>query len=127
MASLNSVTLLGNLCKDPDLKYIPSGQAVCNLRLALNRKWKDKDGAWKEEVTYVSVTAWGKQAEACGEYLKKGYPALIEGRLQTRSWETEAGEKRSVLDVVAERVQFLGGKKETTQGEPSANPDDPPF
>ena len=81
MASMNKVFLVGNLTKDPELKFIPSGQAVANLRLATNRKWKNASGEWKEEVTYVSVEVWGKSAEACGEYLKKGSPLLVEGRL----------------------------------------------
>jgi single-strand DNA-binding protein len=113
MASLNRVIIVGNLTKDPELKFIPSGQAVCNLRMAMNRKWKAANGEWKDEVTYVGVVVWGKSAEACGEYLKKGSPALVEGRMQSRSWETDKGEKRSILEVVAERVQFLGsGRKE---------------
>jgi single-strand DNA-binding protein len=111
MASMNKVFLVGNLTKDPELKFIPSGTAVANLRLATNRKWKAATGEWKEEVTYVSVVVWGKSAEACGENLKKGSPVLVEGRLQSRSWETEAHEKRSVLEVVAERVQFLGPRR----------------
>ena len=117
MASLNRVIIVGNLTKDPELKFIPSGQAVCNLRMATNRKWKAANGEWKDEVTYVSVVVWGKSAEACGEYLKKGSPALVEGRLQSRSWETDNGEKRSILEVVAERVQFLGsGRKDGASG-----------
>ena len=109
MASLNNVILVGNLTKDPELKFIPSGQAVCNLRMAMNRKWKAQNGEWKEESTFVGVVVWGKSGEACGEYLKKGSPCLVEGRLQSRSWETEDGQKRSILEVVAERVQFLSG------------------
>jgi single-strand DNA-binding protein len=109
MASLNNVILVGNLTKDPELKFIPSGQAVCNLRMAMNRKWKATNGEWKEESTFVGVVVWGKSGEACGEYLKKGSPVLVEGRLQSRSWETADGQKRSILEVVAERVQFLSG------------------
>jgi len=109
MASLNNVILIGNLTKDPELKFIPSGQAVCNLRMAMNRKWKATNGEWKEESTFVGVVVWGKSGEACGEYLKKGSPVLVEGRLQSRSWETADGQKRSILEVVAERVQFLSG------------------
>ena len=108
-ASLNRVVLVGNLTKDPELKFIPSGQAVCNLRMAMNRKWKAANGEWKDESTFVGVVVWGKSGEACGEYLKKGSPVLVEGRLQSRSWETEDGQKRSILEVVSERVQFLSG------------------
>jgi single-strand DNA-binding protein len=127
---MNRVILVGNLTKDPELKFIPSGTAVCNLRMATNRKWKDASGEAKEEVCFVGVVVWGKQAEACGEYLKKGSQVLIEGRLQSRSWETDAHEKRSILEVVAERVQFLSiGKREGGQDAapaPSAI-DDLPF
>ena len=115
-ASLNKVFLIGNLTKDPELKFIPSGQAVANLRLATNRKWKGADGQLKEETTFISVVVWGKSAEACGEYLKKGSPLLVEGRLQSRSWETEDGQKRSVVEVVAERTQFLSGGPRREQG-----------
>lgn len=114
-ASLNQVTLLGNLTKDVEIRFVPSGQAVANLRLALNRKYKASSGEWKEEVTYVGVEVWGKTAEACGEYLHKGSPVLIEGRLILKEWEKE-GVKRSQLEVAAERVQFLGGKKAEGEG-----------
>lgn len=111
MASLNKVILVGNLTKDPELRFIPSGQAVANLRMATNRKWKAANGEWKEDVCFVSVVVWGKSAEACGENLTKGSPVLVEGRLQSRNWETEDGQKRSVLEVVSERIQFLGPRK----------------
>jgi single-strand DNA-binding protein len=116
MATLNKVYLVGNLTKDPELRFIPSGQAVANLRMAVNRKWKDKQGEWKEDVCYVTVVVWGKSAEACGENLQKGASVMVEGRLQSRSWETEDGQKRSVMEVVSERVQFLGGKKNGANG-----------
>ncbi|HTB23549.1 MAG TPA: single-stranded DNA-binding protein [bacterium] len=109
MASLNKVLLVGNLTKDPELRFVPSGQAVANLRLATNRKYKAASGEWKEEVTYVSVEVWGKSAEACGEYLKKGSPLLVEGRLKLKEWTAQDGQKRSVIEVVSERVQFLSG------------------
>jgi single-strand DNA-binding protein len=128
-ASMNRVILVGNLTKDPELKFITSGSAVANFRMAINRKWKDAQGQQKEEVCFVGVVVWGKQAEACGEYLKKGSPVMVEGRLQFREWEKD-GDKRSILEVVAERVQFLSiGKRE---GGPDAAPapsaaDDIPF
>ena len=109
MASLNKVFLIGNLTKDPELRFVPSGQAVANLRLATNRKYKAGNGELKEEVTYLGVEVWGKSAEACGEYLKKGSPLLVEGRLKLKEWTAQDGQKRSLLEVVAERVQFLGG------------------
>ncbi|MDP2939615.1 MAG: single-stranded DNA-binding protein [Candidatus Omnitrophota bacterium] len=113
MASLNKVFLIGNLTRDPELRYTPSGLAVVNLRLAVNRRYKDKNSELKEETCFVTVTAWDKQAEVCNQYLQKGRPVFIEGRLQSRSWETSDGQKRNVLDVKAERIQFLGfGKAE---------------
>ena len=129
MASFNKVVLLGNLTRDPELKFIPSGQAVCNMGLATNRKWKNQQGEWKDEPTFINVVVWGKSAEACGEYLKKGSQVLIEGRLQSRSWEDNEGKKRSVLEVVSERCQFLGGKPNqgdggTSEGMPSGQSED---
>lgn len=108
MANLNKVLLIGNLTKDPELRYIPQGTAVVNLRLAVNRRWKDKTGEQKEEVCFITVVAWDKQAEVCNQYLRKGAPLFVEGRLQSRSWEDTAGQKRSVIEVRAERVQFMG-------------------
>jgi single-strand DNA-binding protein len=111
MASLNKVFLIGNLTRDPELRYTPSGLAVVNLRLAVNRRYKDKNGENKEETCFLTVTAWDKQAEVCNQYLQKGRPIFVEGRLQSRSWETSDGQKRNVLDVRAERIQFLGSPK----------------
>jgi single-strand DNA-binding protein len=108
MANFNKVLLIGNLTKDPELRYTPQGTAVVNLRLAVNRRFKDRNQELKEEVCYVNVVAWDKQAETCNQYLHKGSPVLIEGRLQSRSWEDNSGQKRSVVEVRAERVQFLG-------------------
>ena len=113
MANLNKVFLIGNLTRQPELRYVPSGAAVGTLGLAVNRKYKVADGTTKDEVCFVNVTVWGKQAESCNEFLSKGSPIFIEGRLQYRSYEKD-GQKRTALDVVAERVQFLGGKKKTS-------------
>lgn len=107
MASLNQVTLVGNLVQDPEVRFVPSGTAVANMRMAMNRTYKGSDGEKKEEVTFVSVETWGKGAEACGEYLKKGSLVLVEGRLKLHEWTSQDGQKRSMLEVVAERVQFL--------------------
>ena len=117
-ASLNKVFLMGNLTRDPELRYIPSGTAVANFSLAINRAYKDASGDKKEEVSYVRVEVWGKMAEVCGEYLSKGRPVLVEGRLKSRSWETPEGQKRNSLDVVATGVQFLGSKGDRTQSQP---------
>jgi len=111
MASLNRVFLIGNLTKDPELRYTSTGVPVANLRLAVNRKYKDKSGELKEDTCFVTVTAWDKQAEICNQYLQKGRAVFVEGRLQSRSWETPDGQKRSTIDVRVERIQFLGPGK----------------
>ncbi|MDD3274537.1 MAG: single-stranded DNA-binding protein [Candidatus Omnitrophica bacterium] len=108
MASYNKVLLMGNLTKDPELRYTPSGMAVVNLRLAVNRKYRSKDQELKEEVCFITAVVWNKQAETCNQYLHKGSGVFIEGRLQSRTWEDNAGAKRSVIEVRAERVQFMG-------------------
>ncbi|MDD2752259.1 MAG: single-stranded DNA-binding protein [Candidatus Omnitrophica bacterium] len=108
MANFNKVLLIGNLTKDPELRYTPQGTAVVNLRMAVNRKYKDKNQEWKDEVCFITVVAWDKQAETCNQYLHKGSPLFVEGRLQSRSWEDNTGAKRNVIEVRAERVQFLG-------------------
>jgi single-strand DNA-binding protein len=108
MASLNTVFLMGNLTRDPEVRYTGGGQAVANLGLACNRVYNTKSGEKKEEVCYVRIVVWGKQAENCGQYLSKGSAIFVEGRLQSRSWEANDGQKRSALEVVALRVQFLG-------------------
>jgi single-strand DNA-binding protein len=111
MASLNKVFLIGNLTKDPELRYTPNGTAVTNLRIAVNRRFKDRTGELKEDTCFVTVTAWDKQAEICNQYLQKGRQVFVEGILQSRSWETTDKQKRSTIDVRAERIQFLGGPK----------------
>jgi single-strand DNA-binding protein len=108
MANFNRVLLIGNLTKDPELRYTPQGTGVVNLRLAVNRKFKDRNQELKEETCFITVVVWDKQAETCNQYLRKGSPVLIEGRLQSRSWEDNAGQKRNTIEVRAERVQFLG-------------------
>ena len=108
MANLNKVLLIGNLTKDPEMRYTPQGTAVVNLRLAVNRKFRNKNQELKEETCFITVVVWDKQAEACNQYLHKGSPVFIEGRLQSRSWEDNAGQKRNVIEVRAERLQFLG-------------------
>ena len=107
-ATLNKVYLMGNLTRDPELKYVPSGSAVANLGLAVNRSYTSQSGEKKEDVCYVRVIAWARLAEICGEYLSKGSSVLVEGRLQSRSWETEDGQKRTAIEVIAENIQFIG-------------------
>lgn len=112
MASYNKVILVGNLTRDPELKHIPSGAAVAEIGLAVNRTWFDKSANEKrEEVTFVDVTLWGRTAEVAAEYLSKGRPVLIEGRLQLQQWEDKEGQKRSKLKVVGETLQMLGGRE----------------
>lgn len=111
MASYNRVVLLGNLTRDPELRYTPGNMAVTDVGLAVNDRRKSNTGEWIEETTFVDVTIWGRTAEVASEYLKKGSSVLIEGRLKLDSWENKDGEKRSKLKVVCERMQMLGGKQ----------------
>ena len=125
MASFSKVILMGNLTRDPELRTIPSGAQVCNFDLAMNRVYTTQAGERKEEVCYMTIVVWGKQGENCAQYLKKGRQALVEGHLQQRSWTTPEGQKRSKLEVVAERVQFLGdgqGSRVTSAPDPDADP-----
>ncbi len=109
MASYNRVVLVGNLTRDPEMRYIPSGTAVVELGLAMNDRRKSASGEWVDETTFVDVTLWARQAEIANEYLSKGSSVLIEGRLKYDTWESE-GQKRSKLRVVGERMQMLGGR-----------------
>ena len=108
MAQLNKVFVIGNLTRDPELRYTPAGMAVTNLRLAINTRFKDKRGEAKQDVCFITAVAWDKQAEVCNQYLKKGSPLFIEGRLQTRNWETPDKVKVSVIELRVDRVQFIG-------------------
>lgn len=114
-ASMNKVFLMGNLTRDPELRYVPSGSAVANFTVAVNRPYKDSAGEKKEDVSFIRVVVWGKMAEICGEYLSKGRPVLVEGRLKSRTWEGTDGQKKSALDVVANSVQFLGARGDKPQ------------
>ena len=109
MASYNRVVLVGNLTRDPELRYIPSGTAVTEVGLAVNDRRKNASGEWIDETTFVDVTLWGRQAEIASEYLNKGSSVLIEGRLKLDTWEKD-GKKNSKLRVVGERMQMLGGR-----------------
>ncbi len=110
MGSYNRVILVGNLTRDPELRYIPSGTAVADVGLAVNDRRKNANGEWVEETTFVEVTLWARTAEVASEYLSKGSPVLIEGRLKLDTWETNEGQKRSKLKVVCERMQMLGSR-----------------
>ncbi len=110
MASVNKVILVGNLGRDPELRYIPSGQAVANFTLATNDRWRDKEGNNQERTEWHRIVVWGKSAENCAQYLQKGRSVYIEGRLQTREWEDKDGNKRQTTETIAQVVQFLGGR-----------------
>lgn len=109
--SFNQVILMGNLTRDPELRQIPSGQSVCSFSLALNRSYKGGDGEWQEATDYIDVVAWGPLGERVAQYVTKGRPVLVNGRLQSRSWEQD-GQKRSKVEVNAQDVTFLGGRGE---------------
>jgi single-strand DNA-binding protein len=117
MASLNKVLLLGNLTRDPELRYAPNGTAVARFGLAINSRYRQGE-EWKDDVCFVDVVVFGRQAETAGEYLSKGRMALIEGRLQWRSWEGQDGQKRSKHEVIAERVQFMSRARDEGMGRP---------
>jgi len=145
---LNKAIIIGNLTRDPELKSLPSGTAVCTLGVATNRVWRDKDGAKQESTEYHNIVVFGRQAETSAQYLKKGQNVLVEGRIQTRSWDGQDGNKRYRTEIVADRVQFgpkaggfsEGPKKEEVKSESGSkdegeiaypeeevNPDDIPF
>jgi single-strand DNA-binding protein len=126
MASFNKVMLIGNLTRDPEVRHTPKGTAVGDFGLAMNMSYRTQDGSDKEEVCYVDVVVWGRQAETCKEYLSKGRQVFVEGRLQLDQWESPQGEKRSRLRVRAERVQFLssgsgGGSSAPSSGDSSSS------
>jgi len=107
--SVNKVIVLGNLGATPEVKYLPSGNAVCEMRVATNEKWKDKNDQLQERVEWHRVVVWGKTAENCGKYLSKGQQVYLEGRLQTRAWDDKDGNKRYTTEIVADQVVFLRG------------------
>lgn len=113
--SFNQVILMGNLTRDPELRQIPSGQSVCSFSLALNRSYKGSDGEWQEAVDYIDVVAWGPLGERVAQYVTKGRPVLVNGRLQSRAWEQD-GQKRSKVEVNAQDVTFLGSRGENDGG-----------
>lgn len=125
MASVNRVFLLGNLCGDPEIRYTGSGQAVANFRVATNEVWSDKEGKRQERAEFHRIVVWGKQAESCAEYLKKGRSVHIEGRIQTRQWEDKNGAKQYTTEIVADRVTFVGGARGEEQRSTQSNDDDP--
>jgi single-strand DNA-binding protein len=130
MASFNEVLLMGNLTRDPELKFTANGTALCKFGLAVNRKYKSGE-EWKEDVCFVDITVWNKQAENCNQYLEKGRPIFLSGRLTLNQWKTDEGQNRSKLEVTANNIQFLGesqGGKPHDEGQgKKPAPDDIPF
>jgi single-strand DNA-binding protein len=116
-ANINSVVLVGNLTRDPELRHTPSGTAVCSLRLAVNSRRKDgATGQWTDKPNYFDITVWGQQGESCAQYLAKGRPVAVQGRLEWREWDAQDGSKRQAVEVIADNVQFLGGRPDGDGG-----------
>ncbi|MDX6408765.1 MAG: single-strand DNA-binding protein [Gaiellaceae bacterium] len=111
MANINRVVLVGNLTKDPELRHTPSGTAVCKLRIAVNTRQKDPQGNWGDKPNYFDVTVWGNQGESCAQYLSKGRPVGVDGRLDWREWDAQDGSKRQAVEIIADTVQFLGSRE----------------
>jgi len=110
-ANINRVVLVGNLTRDPEMKHLPSGTALCSLRIAVNTRRKDESGQWTDKPNYFDVSVWGNQGESCAQYLAKGRPVAIDGRLEWREWEaTDGSGKRQAVEIVADNVQFLGSR-----------------
>lgn len=116
MASLNKVMLIGNLGKDPEVRYTTAGTAVASFSLATTEKFKKKDGEWEDKTEWHNVTLWGRLAEIAGEYLSKGKPVYVEGRLQTRKWQDREGKDRYTTEIVGDKMQMLGGNRSTSGG-----------
>src|SRR6185436_4932149 len=116
-ANINRVVLVGNLTRDPELKHLPSGTALCSLRIAVNTRRKDESGQWTDKPNYFDVSVWGAQGESCAQYLSKGRPVAIDGRLEWREWEaTDGSGKRQAVEIVADNVQFLGSRGDGGDG-----------
>jgi single-strand DNA-binding protein len=123
MANINRVVLVGNLTKDPELRTTGGGTSVCKLRIAVNTRRKDETGQWVDKPNYFDVTVWGNQAESCAQYLSKGRPVGVDGRLEWREWEaTDGSGKRQAVEVVAESVQFLGSRGDAGGDAPQVVP-----
>ena len=117
-SNINRVVLVGNLTRDPELNHTQSGTAICKLRLAVNTRVKDSSGNWGDRANYFDVTVWGQQGESCAQYLAKGRPVAVDGRLEWREWEAKDGSgKRQAVEIIAETVQFLGGRNEGGGGD----------
>src|SRR5438093_9025515 len=115
-ANINRVVLVGNLTKDPELRSTPSGTPVCSLRIAVNSRRRDESGQWVDKPNYFSISVFGNQAESCSQFLSKGRPVAVDGRLDWREWESQDGGKREAVEIVAESVQFLGSRGDSEGG-----------
>ena len=115
-ANINRVVLVGNLTKDPELRQTGGGTPVCSLRIAVNTRRRDETGQWGDKPNYFSISVFGNQAESCSQYLSKGRPVAIDGRLEWREWQAQDGSKRESVEIVADSVQFLGGREEGQGG-----------
>jgi single-strand DNA-binding protein len=115
-SNVNRVVLTGNLTRDPELRSLPSGTSVCSLRVASNSQRKDESGQWVDKPNYFDVTVWGAQGENCAQYLSKGRPVAVDGRLDWREWEDKDGNKRQSVQIIADRVQFLGSRADAENG-----------
>lgn len=114
--NINRVVITGNLTRDPELRALPSGSSVCQLRIACNTRRKGSSGEWEDKPNYFDVTVWGAQGENCSRFLSKGRPVAIDGRLEWREWETQDGAKRQAVDIIADSVQFLGSRDDAGGG-----------
>lgn len=126
MASVNKVTIIGNLGRDPEMRYMPSGDAIANLRIATAEKYKDRNGEMQESTEWHSVAFFGKTAEVCGQYLKKGSQVYVEGSLRTRKWQDKDGNDRYTTEIRGDRMQMLGGRSSGGSGGGTADYDSPP-
>jgi single-strand DNA-binding protein len=115
-SNINSVVVTGNLTRDPELRSTPSGTSVCKLRVAVNSRRKDQSGEWVDKPNYFDVTVWGAQGENCANYLSKGRPVAVQGRLDWREWEAQDGSKRQAVEIIADSVQFLGSRSDNQGG-----------
>jgi single-strand DNA-binding protein len=125
-AGVNKVILVGHLGADPDMRYTPSGQGVCEMRVATSESWNDKNGQRQERTEWHRIVVWGKRAEVCSKYLSKGRQVYVEGRIQTRSYDDKDGNKRYITEIIAQDVQFLGGGGRDGQGRSGGRDDGPP-
>ncbi len=125
--NINRVVMTGNLTRDPELRSLPSGMSVCSMRLACNTRRKGAGGEWEDKPNYFDVTVWGQQGENCARFLSKGRPVALDGRLEWREWETQDGQKRQAVDIIADSVQFLGGRDDAATGNGYGGREDVPI